>query len=63
MTYVMTKNVSRVTLFLTFLASFIPIVAITRTGTAKSLYVIANKGILGEPTNPVQAYEFVLRMR
>jgi uncharacterized repeat protein (TIGR01451 family) len=57
MTYVMTKNVSRVTLFLTFLASFIPIVAITRTGTAKSLYVIANKGILGDPTNPVQAYD------
>ena len=60
MTRTMTKDASRASLFSALLGVVLSMATFTQTATAKSLYVIADKGIFGDWTNPVQAYDLGL---
>ena len=50
-------NKRRASVFLMVLMTFLPMAATIETVTAKSLYVIAEKGNIFTPTVPIQAYD------
>lgn len=52
-----TKDISRAHILLAVLATVMLLATVTETAGAKSLYVIADKGIVGNATQPVHAYD------